>query len=226
MKIVKVIGMLFLLSLLMSCATPPKYPDGAIWKGEKVIRQQVPAGFSEKPAAVGWAQVATTTEQGGQDGIAFIDYLRLIEVGEHGNEKIIAEENYEENNSLSLDKKKGGLYGRQPSWFANDKHEPIQNSCLENGFLVLKAYETPEKILHWWTARAEVKNGSRHVVEARFKLQGKVCLQLGLDYWKDLKADWNGWHKECVGTNNCEGFISDWHCSSDGFKTIRAPIEK
>ena len=223
MKIFKIIGMLFLLFLLMSCATSPKFPDGAIHKEEKILRQEVPAGFSR---GVAWAQVATTTEQGGEGGIAFIDYLRLIEIDEQGNEKIIAEENYEENNSLSLDKKKGGLYSRQPNWFADDKHQPIQNSCLENGYLVLKADESPNKILHWWTDRAEAQNGFRHVVEARFKLQGKICLQLGLDYWKDKKADHNGWHKECVGTNNCEGFISKWYCSSDGFITVRAPAAK
>ncbi|MFA5359567.1 MAG: hypothetical protein WC349_01225 [Patescibacteria group bacterium] len=223
MKILKIIGMLFLL-LIVSCATPPKYPDGAIWKEEKVLRQKAPAGFT---MAVAWAQVATTTEQGGEGGLVFVDYLRLIEIDEQGNEKIIAEENYEESNSPSLDKKKGGLYCRQPNWFADDKHQPINNSCLENGCLVLKADETPDKILHWWTARAEVKNGSRHVVEVRFKLQGKICLQLGLDYWRDKKADWNGWHKECVGTNNCEGFIGGWYCSSSyGFTTVRAPAEK
>ena len=189
MKIVKVLGMLFLLFLLMSCAAPSKYPDGAIWKQEKVLRQSVPAGFS---TAVAWAQVATTTEQGGEGGIAFIDYLRLIEIDDKGEGKIITEENYENSDSPSLDKKKGGLYCRQPRWFADDKHQPIENSCVENGCLVLKADETPDKILHWWTDRTKVKNGSRHVVEARFKLQGKICIQLGLDYWKDLKADWNG----------------------------------
>jgi len=223
MKSFKIIGMLFLLLLLMSCATIIKHPDGAIHKEEKIPRQEVPAGFF---AAVAWAQVATTTEQGGEGGIAFIDYLRLIEIGEHGNEKIITEDNYEENNSSPLDKKKGGLYGRQPRWFADDKHQPIENSSLENGFLILVADETPDKILHWWTDRAEVKNDSRHVVEARFKLQGSICLQLGLDYWKDKKADHNGWHKECVGTNNCEGFISNWYCSSNGFVTVRAPAAK
>lgn len=189
-----------------------------------MLRKKAPAGFT---TAVAWAQVATMTEQGGESGIAFIDYLRLIEVNEQGNEKIIAEENYDDSDSPSLDKKKGGLYCLQPSWFADDKHQPISNSCLENGYLVLKADETPNKILHWWTSRAEVQNGSSHAVEARFKLQGKVCLQLGLDYWRDKKADWNGWHKECVGTNNCEAFISDWDCSSSyGFKTIRAPTAK
>ncbi len=224
MKILKIIGMIFLLFLLMSCATTQKYPDGAIWKQQNVLRQKAPAGFS---TAVAWAQVATTTEQGGEGGIAFVDFLRLIEINEQGDEKIITEENYDQSDSPFLDKKKGGLYSRQPNWFADDKHQPIQNSCLENGCLVLKAEETPDKILHWWTSRAEVKNGSHHVVEAKFKLQGKICLQLGLDYWKDLKADWNGWHKECVGTNNCEGFIGNWYCSSSyGFITVRTPANK
>jgi len=210
--------MLFVMCLIIS-ACAAKVPNGAIWKEEKILRPTAPEGFS---SVLGWAQVAmVNTEETGGKARVYVVYLRLIE-SDGENEKIIAEEKYDVDMPY-LSSGSGGLFTREPKWFANDEHGVIKNSLIKNGNLILDAAETPDKILHWWTSRSEARSGVRYLVEAKIKIEGQVCLQLGLDYWKDNRADWNGWDANCAGTNNCEGFISDWYCDTYDYKVIRVP---
>ena len=201
-------------------------PDGAIWHREILRRVTPPARFS---SVVGWMQAATLSKnQQGEMARIVVDYMKLIEKNANGSERIVYEEDYNISSPRPLACEptycEGGLYSRSPRWFYTDDHAPIYNSEIRGGLLIVDASVTPDNILHWWTTRVDCRANSRYFLEARVKIEGKVGLQLGSDYWVDKYSPWNGYDQHCEGVNNCEAWISDWFGDTDGqFITIKAP---
>ena len=197
-------------------------PEGAIYRQETLRRIYPPDNFT---AVLGWFQAATLSQNQSKAETAFItiDYTKIIEKMSDGSENIILEDNYDNNQPYLID---GGLFPRTPQWFATNESTPLYNSDVEDGFLNLYVSETPEKILHWWTDRVYCDPNARYFVEVRAKIEGKVGLQIGSDYWVDLYSDYNGYDEDCIGVNNCEAWISDWYSDTDGeFIVIFAPLK-
>lgn len=201
-------------------------PEGAIWHKETLRRITPPSPFT---AVLGWFQAATLSKnQIGEAARIIIDYFKLIERDANEIERIVHEEDYNISPPRPLICEptycEGGLYRRSPIWFYSDDRTSIYNSEIRDGFLVLDASVTPDKILHWWTSRVDCHPNSRYFLEARVKIEGKVGLQLGSDYWVDKYSLWSGYDENCEGVNNCEAWISDWYGDTNGqFITIRAP---
>lgn len=223
--IVAVMSLLFAVAVFFTTVETTqaqmKYPNGAIWKREVILFETAPQGFK---TAVAWWQVATGSPENGGNAEVSFDYVRLIEKDANGKERIIAEEDFD-SNAPSLNPKNGGLFTRQPNWFADNNSLPVKNSVIENGSLTLDAAKTPNHIIHGWTDRAKIKPNAHYYAEARIKIKGQACVQLGLDYWKDFSSNWNGYNEKCEGVNNCAAWISDWYCAADDWEVVRAPVQ-
>lgn len=198
-------------------------PDGAIKEGEEINRINPPSGFG---SVVSWAQAATLSPNQSSNETAkiWVDYMRLIEDPPGSGTQIIDEVNYDNIEAEPLSISEGGLYDRSPQWYNTDNHAPVFNSEIKDGILYIDVSKTPNNIVHWWGQRKKSTPNAKYYIEIRFKIEGKIGLQLGVDYWIDLSSDWNGWDQNCLGVNNCEAWYSDWFGDTEGeFITIRVP---
>ncbi len=183
-----------------------------------MTNRTAPADFL---AVMGWMQIATLTKnQIGEPASISVDYMRLIEVDPTSGTNILYEENFDIEKLQGLTIDEGALYDRTPTWFANnDHHIPLTSSSIHAGFLTIDVSSTPNNIAHWWTQRKLCKPTATYYVEMRVKIAGKVGLQIGGDFWKDLNVSWAG-----ENVNNREYFASDWYGDTKGeYITIRAP---
>lgn len=225
----------FVLSLLLSlslaaCATKKdssgiialkiasSIPDGAIHANEKIFRSQPPeTAFNH---AVFWYQIAALHQESAvnkKGGGIVLKSCRIYCRDNNGN--MIYERNFKGNATLGPEL--GGLYNRNPKWFANDSHTPIVEQEVFPDGLAISASSTPDKIVHWWSDRFPYDARYKYQVEMRVKIIGDVALQMGGDYWKGQSSLHNGWDAECRGKNNCEAFVSDWYGDTKGeFITI------
>jgi hypothetical protein len=184
-------------------------PEGAPWRQETLRQVYLPSGFT---TVLGWFQAATLSKtQRGEVARLTIDYTKLIEKRADGRESVVDIENYDVNQPYLQD---GGLWDRTPGWFATNNATPLYNSEIKDGFLILDASATPDKILHWWTRRVNCDPLSRYFLEVSVKIEGKVGFQLGSDYKIGM-----------TGPDGYEAWISDWYGDTEGrFITIRAPL--
>lgn len=180
-----------------------RVPDGIIHKKEMVARVSPPEGFTK---VVAWAHTVTYSKDTKSNAVVYVDYLRLIKVV-NGQCSIVEEDRYTGTGPLPAER--GGIYDREPRWFANnDHHIPMTNSQIIDDKLVIFVSETPKGIPHWWTKRVDVDPRAQYFVEIKYKIIGEAAVQVGVDFWKDGVAPHNGWEKDCIGTNNCEAFVS------------------
>lgn len=198
-----------------------RVPNGALWARQAVLRSTPPKGFGY---VIGWFNGATAypcTRQGIRSTIE-IDRVEIIE-STNGNESVIFSEDYLGDGRLT--DAEGTLFVRSPKWFGNGQTERMSAASIENGILVIDVTKSSDRIAHWWTKRIPAKQGARYFLSVRARISGDARLQLGADYWVSVDAPYAGYHPECRGTNNCEGWISQWFGDTGGeWKTFRAPL--
>ncbi len=200
-----------------------RVPNGALWARQAVLRDTPPKGFNY---VIGWFNGTTTypcTRPGIRSTIE-IDRAEIIEsIG--GKESVIFSEDYLGDGRLT--DAEGTLFVRSPKWFGNGQTEPMTSVAIENDILVVDVTKSSDRIAHWWTKRVPAKQGARYFLSVRARISGDARLQLGADYWVSADAPYSGYHPECKGTNNCEGWISQWFGATDGqWKTFRAPLTR
>jgi hypothetical protein len=175
-----------------------------------------------------WAQAATlkSDQTVSTQALVTIDYWKIIEnVGSTKN--IIYEEHYDYNTVKTFTVDEAGLYCRFPKWFdpsCNDQHSIAYNMSAINSFLTINVSQTPDNIIHWWTPRQTIRPNASYSVEARLKVEGSTAIQFGLDYWRTLTSSYNWYDANCLTSNNCEAWITDWIGDTKGqFITVTLP---
>lgn len=117
-------------------------------------------------------------------------------------------------------------YHRTP-WFTGGMPtmQPVAATLMDDTYR-LNARFLPKAILHGWTEpRIEAASGKEYVAEVLVRVAGDARLQLGMDYWKGEKSEYNGWSEGCKTSNNCQAWLSDWIGDTGGeFILWRAPI--
>lgn len=218
----------FITVIAVSCKKEPieqTVPDGAIFESQIIKRDSPPSGFS---AVLIWAQAATMKGDQSQKekALVTVDYMKTIkEIGTLRTTIITEEYNY---SSKTFSTGEAGLYVRYPKWFdttARDSHIQAKNMIADNGLLVIDVRQTPDSIIHWWMPRVLIKPGAKYYAEVKLKVEGKCAVQFGSDYWRDLNVYFNVYDANCITSNNCEVWISDWVNDTKGeFKVLTFPI--
>lgn len=117
-------------------------------------------------------------------------------------------------------------YHRSP-WFTGGGPavQPIV-AALGDGIYSLNARFIPKGIIHGWTTpRVEAVAGKSYLIEAEVRVSGDARLQLGMDYWRGVDSNYNGWSEGCITSNNCQVWLSDWLGDTGGeFVTWRVPV--
>ncbi len=149
--------------------------------------------------------------------------MKLIEVN-NNSEQVVDSVDYNIDTVRTLNKNEGGLFKRFPRWFSDNSHTIITNSIIENGLLKIIVSDTPDKIVHWWTERVNASPNCKYGLEIKVRIEGNVSLQLGSDFWRELNSPYNGYDPNCINSNNCEAWVSDWYSDTNGrFIIIRSP---
>jgi hypothetical protein len=201
-------------------------PEGAIWKKQTIRRDTPVNGFA---AIAPWAQAATlkVNQSLADTAVIEIDYWSIYEIV-NGSEKLVYTEGYDYSYIKTFSTNEAGLYCRMPSWFdtsCHDQHSIASNMAAYMGTLVIDVAKTPNNIVHWWTPKLVCVPNANYLIEARVKITGKTALQFGLDYWRTLTADFTVFDPDCILSNNCEAWISDWILPTQGeFITVRVPV--
>lgn len=213
--------------LILSCSKKEEnsnsiMPEGAIWKTQTIKFENAPPNFS---AMLIWAQAATLKSDQAKTikAIVTIDFWKVLE----NSTNVIYEEHYDYSTQKFFSTGEAGLYCRFPKWFdssCNDQHFTAYNMSAINSLLTIDVSQTPDKIIHWWTPRQIAKQNTSYSVEVKIKVEGSTAVQFGLDYWRDFIVSGNGWDANCITSNNCEAWISNWIGDTKGqFITITLP---
>ncbi len=185
-------------------------PEGAIFTSQSIRQDIPPSGFG---VILIWGQSATL--KGGQaqteKALVTIDYMKTIE--EIGTTRtVLNTEEYNYSNK-TYTTNEAGLYVRYPIWFdtaVHDFHSKASNMIATNGFLTINVSQTPDSIIHWWIPRVLVKSGAKYYTEVKLKVEGKCAVQFGADFWRDLNVEFNHYDRDCITSNNCEAWVSNW----------------
>jgi hypothetical protein len=200
-----------------------RVPHGALWARQAVLRESPSERF---PYVIGWFN-GTTAYPCARTGVSStieIDHVEIIE-SQNGKENVIFSEEYLGDGQLT--DAEGALFIRSPKWFGTGQTEKMASADIRNGILVVDVAKSSDRIAHWWTKRVPAKAGARYFVSVRARIQGDARLQLGADYWVSADAPYSGYHPECKGTNNCEGWVSQWFGDTKGqWKIFRAPLTR
>ncbi len=195
-------------------------PHGALWKRETIRQAKAPEGYH---AAVAWINVATVfpCREINDPALVEIRSVRILEQGIDG-ERVIFEKVFDQEERLNWD---GALFQRQPYWFGPGEGKIGSVGIFTTSGLVVNARQIPQNIYHGWTdPRVVINREARQFVEMEVRITGSARLQMGMDYWKDIQSDYNGYDPNCQASNNCEAWIGDWQGDTKGeFVTIRSP---
>lgn len=200
-----------------------RIPHGAIWKKESIFVGTTPEAFS---SVVGWINVASALPcmPGRAEAIVEIRSLKLIEQDSSGTETVIKEIQFA--NEMEAAKAiESGLFPRVPTWFGETEGSTdMAIDMIQDDALRIDSGQASLRIYHAWTApRSVARPGAHYFVEVDAKIQGAARLELGIDYWRDAAAPYNGYDQSCR-KNNCEAWVSDWYSDTHRkFITIRAP---
>lgn len=196
-------------------------PHGAIWKRETIHFQRAPDGYE---TLVGWINAATVvpcSDDGAISPRVEIRILRLIARDSAGNERVLAEIDPREENHFV-----GRLFPRVPEWFGETEgRSEIALADIRDDRLTLDLGRAPLRVYHAWTEpRIAIDPTDRHFIEIEANITETARLQVGVDYWRDMRSDYVGWDGTCSASANCEGWVSDWYGNTYGeFRTFRAP---
>jgi hypothetical protein len=201
-------------------------PEGAIWQKETIRRETPPDGFG---AVVGWIVAATSAPCVTKQSLAQIEIksIKILRCEKETNcETVIKEATFNGNKWPTFER---ALFPRIPNWFGETEGSRVRSykniDKINNGVLSIDLAKISRHIYHGWTApRSSVDQNTLYFLEVTAKITGGAKLQIGMDYWRNLNAPYNGYDENCNGTNNCEAWISDWYGDTNGqFVTFRAP---
>lgn len=215
--------------LSTDCAAYPErvvnslIPDGAIWTKETVRRVSAPTGYTAVSAWINAATVRSCIDEKEQAQIV----LRAVRIIEHpidgGEEHVVKEVIFENGDAGDFE---GKLFPRLPKWFGEGTGSGWQSiAAYRDHYYYIDLARASQRIFHAWTnPRLPARSDAVYIVEVEAKIIGRARLQLGVDYWRNIDAPYNGYSDDCTSANNCEGWISDWYGDSGGaFVTLRAP---
>lgn len=197
-------------------------PMNATWKRETFIKEADTTGYT---TFVGWINAMTALPCASERIGATVEIrsIRLIERTSDGAESVVHTVDFGGDELVAAKAFEGSLLDRTPKVGkgANDFHI----DRIENGSFVIDLNQASRRMYHGWTnRRTEAKPGAKYFVEADVRIVGAARLQFGVDYWRDMTADYAGYDKTCQKSNNCEVWISDWYGDTKGeFVTLRAP---
>lgn len=201
-------------------------PEGAPWKSQTIKYELPPEGYT---AVTIWGNAATLTsdQSAGLEAIFYIDSWKVIE-HDNGIETIIYQDYFDEPVVHTLTKDEGGLFCRFPTWFdstCNNNYDHPNNMVIKDGNLIIDVSDEPGKISHWWTPRKLCSETAYYSIELSIKVVGQVAVQFGLDYWRNLNIQHNNiYDPQCIESNNCEAWITDWINDTGGeYITLRLP---
>lgn len=143
-----------------------------------------------------------------------MDYMRLY-ARINGEDLVLCSDDYGTEGSIF-----GGLYLKHP-WFGNDdQHESDipYTAYPDSSFVRLHTSLRNDRVFHLWNySRSLVpQNAEKCWVEVRCRISGPAGVQIGMDFWRDLYAPWNGWN-----VNNVEAGASDWFFEDQNWQIIR-----
>lgn len=198
-------------------------PHGAIWRQETVHWDQVPAGYT---TLVGWMNAVTDVPCADEERTSpriVIRRFRILSQDSSGREQIEREIELGRADSFI-----GRLFPRTPHWFSETKGSRVVKGVVNHtdGRLTLNLTAVPLRVYHAWTdPRIPIDPERHYFIEGEVNITGTARLQVGIDYWRDMNSDYQGWDSTCALSNNCEGWVSDWYGDTGGkFRTFRAPL--
>lgn len=185
-------------------------PSGANIINQRVAHASIPAGWT---TVAPWMISVHNPDLGSTSKVevAFLELYSVPVVS--GTGTLIASTNYPTRGfDQSTD---GGLYSKYPTWFKVDTHVPMP-ATVEAGNLVFYPHTVSDSIWHWWTDRALLPATSNHIVLiAKVRISGGACVQMGVDWWKTMDAQWCG-----LDQCNTEVMCSRWYFASPGWQTL------
>lgn len=201
-------------------------PEGANWQKETIRRKIAPQGFG---AVVGWINVVTSAPCVTKQSVAQVEIrsIKLIQLEQETNrETIIKEVRFNGDDASSFERR---FFSRMPYWFGETKGSRVRFyhdiDKINDDVISIDLTKISRRIYHGWTApRSAANQNVLYFIEVDAKIIGEAKLQMGMDYWSDLDALYNGYDEHCNGTNNCEAWISDWYGDTGGqFVILRVP---
>lgn len=167
-------------------------------------------GISEDyKAGVAWMQTIHNNEKEGNSKVE-VDWLKLY-ARVKGKDIVISYDDFD------IEKVCGGLFTRIPWYGIKEEIGEAMPSSFNNGILILKPYERPNKVWHLWNCnRALFPVETTNIwMEARVRISGPALVQFGIDYWKDLNSPDRG-----ISVNNVEAAVSNWYFEDDNWQVI------
>ncbi len=199
-------------------------PFGAQHTKEIVWRKTAPDDFHAVLALMQVVSVAPCGIPSNQEARLLIRAIRLIERDPiTGTEEVVSEVNDFQSNTGAF-RFDGELFPRTPSWYQGSAFEPAPDMLESGKILTIDLAKMPRFIYHGWTdPKVEARPGKNYLVEMEVNIEGQARLQMGIDYWREKDSAYNTFDEKCQQSNNCEGYLSRWFGTSDGWQTIRTP---
>lgn len=183
-------------------------PDLSKHDYRKTFRKQPPSKKFNR--VLGWVHVVTKEFDSKKPASIVLKSMKIYNVTDESREKLVYSRLYDS----PITTVEGGLYPRIPGWSEDKK--PIFGSKMTKNGLFIDISKTPKSWVHWWSYRIPYRLGERYRIELVAKIDGNACMQIGSDYWRGDGSLPNGWDEDCVGTNSCEGSISQWFYDTGG----------
>jgi len=150
-------------------------------------------------SGVAWVQAVHDNSKDVASSVE-IDWVRFL-CRVDGTDIILAGEDDINKTGISW----AALYYREP-WFYNDIHDVLSVNPADDIFM-LDTSTVSDRVWHAGGERAVVpEDAERCFAEARIRIDGPAWFQMGIDYWIDQTASWDG-----TNVNNTEGAVSDWY---------------
>jgi len=180
--------------------------------------QLPPAGFT---AGLPWMQAL---HNGGENdnSMVEVDYLRFYAHTSSGDQ-LLFEDDYSIDMALT-GYNYGGTYLRYPFFFDEENNNWAMPAEIANGNLIIYPSSHKDRVFHWWTSqRILIPADAQYVfAECKVKITGDACVQLAMDFWKDLTSPYAG-----LDINNTEAGVSDFifKSSSNDWQVITFSTE-
>ncbi len=160
-----------------------------------------PSSFS---AGLPWMQALHSGNANDSSKVE-IDYLRFYAHTPDGD-TLLCEDDYLDDLQLA-GYDNGGTYLRYPFFFLEEENNWAMPAEIANGNLVFFPGAQRDRVFHWWTSeRATIPQDAEYVyAEARVRITGDACVQLAVDFWRDLESPYSGFD-----VNNTEAGVSDF----------------
>lgn len=101
----------------------------------------------------------------------------------------------------------GGTYLRHPFFYDEANNNWQMPAKINNGCLIINPGLYKDKVFHWWLPeRLIITEDALYVyAEAKVRIIGDACVQLAIDFWKDLSSPYAG-----KDVNNTEAGVSNF----------------